>query len=100
MRKLKEKPDVIIKDGDRIAVEIYVVDTNQYIKLGKPSSMTFPHNMSDKTASIVYVSFARGGTNASEQDLDHEGTWEWIQKMMQKGYDAYGKEEKEKEDKL
>jgi hypothetical protein len=95
-RKLKTKPDLTMKNSrGRVEALIYIVDTNQYIDLGKPSCMKFPHNPSDKTASIVHVNKSRGMTSATESKVDEASIWEWIQRLMQKGYSLSEVEEVE-----
>ena len=87
-REKKTAPDISLTLTDGV-IEVYVVRTDQYIKLGEQKSLTFPHRWDDKTPSIVYVRrSAATGIQANELDIDDGGTWEWIQDMMQKGIDS------------
>ena len=96
-RKKKEKPDLVVNHFNGAVTEVYAVDTTQYVSIREGAKYTFPYNSNDKTASLVCVT--QGGIDETicEYDIDDKRPWKWIQKLMQKGADAYGKEEKEKE---
>ena len=98
-RKKKENPDLVVNHSNGAVTEVYVVDTTQYVSIREGARYTFPYNSNDKTASLVCVSQSDIDEAICEYDIDDKKPWKWLQKLAQKGADAYAKEEKEKEDK-
>ena len=95
-RKKKEKPDLVVNHSNGAVTKVYIVDTTQYVSIREGAKYTFPYDTNDKTASLVSVHQGIDET-ICEYRIDDKKPWEWLQKLAQKGADAYGKEEKEKE---
>ncbi len=70
---------MVLKDSPN-TYEIWLLNPGQTCKVGPASCLEFTAH---KTASLIYVSNGPHGINAEEQNVDHTGTWQWIQRLMQ-----------------
>ena len=96
-RKEKTAPDFTVDlDPDcGSTVDVYIVTPSQYVRVAgsSPGQRVFPHNMDDKTASIVYVhkmgpgsgAMNRNKIEAQELDIDCKWFWQWLQGLTQVG---------------
>jgi hypothetical protein len=91
MKKTKQvtKPVLSFKNGPT-TIQVWVLNPGQWCKLGEHRSFTFPHQPGDKTASLIYETISSWGHEAVEHDIGEEGTWNWIQEWMNKGFKAEG----------
>jgi hypothetical protein len=84
MTKQVTRPVLEIHNGNS-TFRLWVINPGQFAALGKARALQFPHNPSDKTASLIYETISPSGHSATELNLDDAETWAWIQKWMVQG---------------
>lgn len=82
--------------NDRTTIEVWVLDVGQYAKLADHKNF---HFYATESASLIYVTKGPGGFQATEEHIDDQATWDWIQQHMSKGIAQAQKRTEESETK-
>jgi hypothetical protein len=80
---------ITLKSPDKTATfELHIYRAGETAEIFQGSTGVFGKAAGSKTAGIVYVVKDSHGTQATEDHVDNDQLWDWIQKWMQKGMDA------------
>lgn len=81
---------ITLKSPDgKTTFRVIAYKSGEGVEVFKGATGRFGALAGDKTAGLVYVVEGNNaGISASDVNIDHDNTWDWIQEWMQKGMNA------------
>jgi len=79
---------ITLKRKDGSSMEVHAYKAGESVTIFPGATGVFGAARGSKKAGLVYVERGKSHVNASDDDVDSESIWNWIQDLMQKGLDS------------